>query len=624
MKKLIYSALWILMVSVFVLGCKEDDPTLGDPPTEEDAVFAFEATPTNANEIVFSAESAKGIKKWDFGNGQKAEGNTVSTKYIFAGDYVVTLTVYASGGFTSQTQNVHIENTDLTMLPEVYTLLTGGVDYPEGKTWVIDATRAGHMGIGPKLETSPIWWSAPANDKADAGLYNDKYTFTIAGFKYTQDTEGDVFLNKDHGAAFPGAFENKGDMTAPYIAPTNLTWTIIENNDNTFTLNLSNGGFIGYYTGVFSYQILSISENEMFIKFYDSAHPDFAWFHRLVPDGFEPPPSDIKLPLDFETSTIPFVGFGGSTYEQIANPVSGGINTSAKVGKYVKGGEANWAGIVTQLTAKIDFSSKPVLKWKVYSPVAGKALLKIESSDNGGDPIEKFATVTKVDEWEELSFDFTDVPSNVYDKIALFLDFDNNNGGTFYIDDIRQSAEESVLTLAALTGATSKTWKLKPAAGSFGVGPGKGDLSWWPGGADISGDRPCLFNDEFIFKTGGVYQYDTKGDIWGEAYMGLTPDGCTNDTNLPANAAAWGSGTHTFVFTPSDGTHPATIAVTGTGAFIALPKAFNGGEYSAAPPVARTVTYEVLSYVKNGSTETLSIAVDIPGGFWNFVLVSQN
>jgi hypothetical protein len=67
--------------------------------------------------------------------------------------------------------------------------------------------------------------------------------------------------------------------------------------------------------------------------------------------------------------------------------------------------------------------------------------------------------------------------------------------------------------------------------------------------------------------------------------------------------------------------------VTGTGAFIALPKAFNGGEYAAAPPVGdRTVTYEVLSYVKVGSTETLAITVDISGdgsSFWNFTLVAQ-
>jgi hypothetical protein len=108
--------------------------------------------------------------------------------------------------------------------------------------------------------------------------------------------------------------------------------------------------------------------------------------------------------------------------------------------------------------------------------------------------------------------------------------------------------------------------------------------------------------------------------------MGLA-NGCTNETNLPTNAQAWGSGNHTFSFTPASGGSPATITVTGTGAFIALPKAFNGGEYDAAPPVAdRAVTYEVLSYVKNGSTETLTITIDISGTgatFWNFTLISE-
>jgi hypothetical protein len=262
----------------------------------------------------------------------------------------------------------------------------------------------------------------------------------------------------------------------------------------------------------------------------------------------------------------------------------------------------------------------------VYSPVAGRALFKLETQDGSAAAVEVFANVTKVNEWEELTFNFSGTASNVYNKIAMFLDFDNNNGGTFYIDDIRQAFIPAVLTEADLTGGSAKSWVLKPAAGSFGVGPAKGSDAWWPNGADISGDRPCLFNDEFIFKTGGVYEYDANGDIFGEAYMG-TSDGCQPVANLPAANAAWGSGAHTFTFNPASGDNPATITVSGTGAFIALPKAFNGGEKTAGPPTTDgSVTYEVLNYVKNGSTETLTIGIDITNnasGFWTFVLIAQ-
>jgi hypothetical protein len=65
--------------------------------------------------------------------------------------------------------------------------------------------------------------------------------------------------------------------------------------------------------------------------------------------------------------------------------------------------------------------------------------------------------------------------------------------------------------------------------------------------------------------------------------------------------------------------------VTGTGAFIVLPKAYNGGEYTAGPPTTNgSVKYEVLSYVKNGATETLSLTIEVSTGvFWNYVLINK-
>jgi len=195
---------------------------------------------------------------------------------------------------------------------------------------------------------------------------------------------------------------------------------------------------------------------------------------------------------------------------------------------------------------------------------------------------------------------------------------DDANGG-------QHDAETAELTEAKLTGSSSKAWVLKPAAKSFGVGPGKGSDAYYPNGADISGARPCLFNDEFIFKTGGIYQYDSKGDIWGETYFTSVNNACTDESTLLPAATAWGSATHSFTFTPAAGSDPAYITVTGTGAFIALPKAHNGGEYSAGPPVTDgSVKYEVMSYVKNGTNETLSLTLDIGGGtFWNFVLINK-
>ncbi len=184
-------------------------------------------------------------------------------------------------------------------------------------------------------------------------------------------------------------------------------------------------------------------------------------------------------------------------------------------------------------------------------------------------------------------------------------------------------------TLQDLIGSGEKAWKLKPAAGAFGVGPNPGSDQFYPNGNDISGERPCLFNDLFIFKDGEVFEYDAQGDIFGESYMGLAEEQCQPASNLTGTTGeAWGPGVHTFSFTEGTATENPKITVTGTGAFIALPKAYNGGEYTAGPPATnRSVTYDVIGFTNEAGNEELTISIDITnngGVFWTFVLIPDD
>jgi hypothetical protein len=44
--------------------------------------------------------------------------------------------------------------------------------------------------------------------------------------------------------------------------------------------------------------------------------------------------------------------------------------------------------------------------------------------------------------WEELTFDFSSVPSDTYDKIVLFFDINTDSGATYYIDDFALYSED--------------------------------------------------------------------------------------------------------------------------------------------------------------------------------------
>ncbi len=153
----------------------------------------------------------------------------------------------------------------------------------------------------------------------------------------------------------------------------------------------------------------------------------------------------VVLPLNFESSTLvySFLDFGGGHVTVVNNPQSGGINTSAKVGKMVKGpGGEVYGGSFIELASPINFAANKKVKMKVFSPrVGAKVLFKVENFSNGALNFEKEVTTTVANQWEELTFDYTAISTaNSYQRVVLI--FDNGTAGdgtanyTFLFDDI--------------------------------------------------------------------------------------------------------------------------------------------------------------------------------------------
>lgn len=153
----------------------------------------------------------------------------------------------------------------------------------------------------------------------------------------------------------------------------------------------------------------------------------------------------VLLPITFESGTVnyAFTNFGGATATKIANPQSNGINTSANVGRMVKGGPEVWAGSFLTLGGPIDFSANRVFRMKVFSPrVNAKVLLKVENLTNGALSFEKEVVTTVANAWEDLAFDFRTINTgNAYHKVVLIFDNGTTGDGsanfTWLFDDIR-------------------------------------------------------------------------------------------------------------------------------------------------------------------------------------------
>ena len=276
-KVLIYTT---ILLFALLVSCEKYDPQLGDPPTAGDATFSYSVSDTSDNILILTADRSDVYATWDFGNGIKSTGTTVSAIYPFAGSYTITLTVFNKGGSSSSTQDIVIDQTDFGLVNNpLWNSLTGGVNGPGYKIWYIDSTVTGHMGVGPNPSESPIWWQAGPLEKSCAGMYDDRYVFYLNNFQFDMLANGEIFANDAHAAAFPNGYSSCGDWISPYADQLGQTWTITE--DDGVQLNLTGNSFLGFYAGSTTFNILELTDSTMSIQFEDTEEPTLMWYHKL-------------------------------------------------------------------------------------------------------------------------------------------------------------------------------------------------------------------------------------------------------------------------------------------------------------------------------------------------------
>ena len=286
-KHLLFITSISILLAIVISACRKENPQLGSPPKETDAVFTYAPSDTNNNVIIFTATNPDIINMWDFGNGLTGEGTVVSSIYPNAGNYTVNLSVFNSGGSKTSSQEIIIEQTDPGLLDNpIYTMLTGGINGPGFKSWYIDSTTAGHFGVGPDpvsaLGYTPEWWSAPEMAKPGCGMYDDRFVFYLNDYRFDMITNGDVYVHNTIADQYPGAFENLADFTAPYDNQLNESWSVIEGSDTTLTV--SGNSFIGFGTGVNTYKIIELTENSMYLAFGHHTG-ELMWYLRLKPEN---------------------------------------------------------------------------------------------------------------------------------------------------------------------------------------------------------------------------------------------------------------------------------------------------------------------------------------------------
>ena len=158
----------------------------------------------------------------------------------------------------------------------------------------------------------------------------------------------------------------------------------------------------------------------------------------------------VNLPVTFDDPNVDYTvtDFGSNQTIISVDPTS----SSNNVMKSIKtNGAQVWAGTTigtpSGFASAIPISaSRTKMTVRVYSPAAGIDIkLKIEDHNNGANSVETDVKTTVANQWETLTFDFSQPasgtpawnPSFTYDKASIFFDFGNaGSGKIFYWDNV--------------------------------------------------------------------------------------------------------------------------------------------------------------------------------------------
>jgi len=156
-------------------------------------------------------------------------------------------------------------------------------------------------------------------------------------------------------------------------------------------------------------------------------------------------PANGDLNWTFLNDDTIFDAFGDIGGAIVSNPVLDNVNSSCFVQVYTKTtGCQTWSGVGVALATPLDFSTitNKTFKMKVLAETqVTDVTLRLEFMPfpNVNPFQERIATITQVGEWQELSFDFTNVNAGTFKSVIIY--FERNapcDGDIYYFDDITQ------------------------------------------------------------------------------------------------------------------------------------------------------------------------------------------
>lgn len=307
----------VAFLCLALMACQDDDQQFGEIITPSNLTLDIEiagADSQNPNGdgtgvVNFSASANNAITyKYFFGDNTEVTDSdgSVEKTYNLTGvnDYTVIVVASGTGGVSSSISVEISVRSDFEDL-ETQNFLTGGEG--SSKTWFVARGENAHLGVGPLDSATPDFFAASPNQLADC-FYNDQITLGLV--------DGDITFNHDNAGVtfFNAAFLSVGggggdsDQCLPFntsgdkFVSLSAADSIVPENQTTGTaMNITDSGFMSYFIGTSTYEVLEITEDFLSLRAI-SGNNDLAWYLKFTtsPDGVVGGEEDNMLETQFE------------------------------------------------------------------------------------------------------------------------------------------------------------------------------------------------------------------------------------------------------------------------------------------------------------------------------------
>jgi hypothetical protein len=313
MKKIKNIYIILFSVAITFFGCQENEYEFGDitAPTAilitAEIVGQDDANPfgdgTGAVNFTVSANNASSYVFFFDGIAKASPSGIYTKRFSQVGVNNYTVVVKANGaGGVSTTKSMELEVFSSFSDAEAENFLSGS-NVGDSKKWYWQADVDVHVGLGPVTDdygngefAYEAWWNGiKAWDSEKACMYDNEFVFTRTANGITfEQTVGPAFVP----GAYSGDIGVAGDQCHDESVATSMfgvkqvsfgpstSKAAIDGSYNNelyrgTTFDISDGGFMGWFVGASTYDIIAISDDELIVRIIQ-AGDGFAWYHRFT------------------------------------------------------------------------------------------------------------------------------------------------------------------------------------------------------------------------------------------------------------------------------------------------------------------------------------------------------